>query len=106
MAKLIQAIAAYGPKIDLMAAVEAKRYIESVIHRSTISRGLVINVQESEVEALINFLTEGRPVHTGIAIFTPAIDLQGNIKVNVRVDKRLITALNDPAAFKGTVRNK
>lgn len=106
MAKLIQAIAAYGPKIDLMAAVESDRFIESVVRRSTISRGVVISVQESELEMLINFLTEGRPVHTGMAIFTPAIDLQGNIKVNVRVDKRLVTALNTPGAFKGTVRNK
>jgi hypothetical protein len=106
MANLIQAIAAYGPKIDLMSAIESERFMESVIHRSTISSGVVINVQESEVEALINFLQEGRPVHTGIAISTPAIDLQGNIKVNVRVDKRLITALNTPGAFKGKVRNK
>jgi|WetSurMetagenome_2_1015567.scaffolds.fasta_scaffold907989_1 hypothetical protein len=106
MANLIQAIAAYGPKIDLIAAVEPERFIESVIYRTTISRGVVISVQESEMEMLINFLMEGRPVHTGIAIFTPSIDLQGNIKVNVRVDKRLITVLNIPGAFKGKVKNK
>jgi len=106
MAKLIQAIAAYGPRIDLIAAVEPERFIASVIHRSTLSRGVVISVQESEVEMLINFLMEGRPVHTGIAIFTTAIDLQGNLKVNVRVDKRLITELNIPGAFLGKVKNK
>ena len=106
MAKLIQAIAAYGPKIELMAAIEPERFIESVIRRSTLSKGVVISVQESEVEALINFLMEGRPVHTGIAIFTPVIDLQGNLKVNVRVDKRIITELNIPGAFLGKVRNK
>jgi hypothetical protein len=55
---------------------------------------------------LINFLMEGRPVHTGNAIFTPAIDLQGNLTVNVRVDKRLITALNIPGAFLGKLKNK
>jgi hypothetical protein len=44
MAKLIQAIAAYGPRIDLMAAVEPERFIASVIHRSTLSRGVVISV--------------------------------------------------------------
>ena len=106
MAKLIQAIAAYGPRIELMASVNSKRFIESVIHRTTLSTGVVKSVQESEVEELINFLLEGRPVHTGIAIFTPTIDLQGNFKVTVRVDKRLITALNVPGAFKGIVKNK
>ena len=44
MAKLIQAIAAYGPRIDLMAAVEPERFIASVNHRSTLSRGVVISV--------------------------------------------------------------
>jgi hypothetical protein len=106
MANLIQAIAAYGPKIDLMAAVDPERFIGSLILRSTLSKGVVLSVQESEVEMLINLLIEGRPVHTGFAIFTPAMDLQGNIKVNVKVDKRIITALNRPGAFKGMVRNK
>lgn len=46
--------------------------------------GMVKDVQESWVETLIDLLREGCPVHTGVAIFTPSIDLQGNIKVNVR----------------------
>ena len=106
MARLIQAVAAYGPRIELLPAIEPEHYIDSLILRTTLSRGVVISVQDSEVEMLITFLTEGRPVHTGIAIFTPAIDLQGNLKVNVKVDKRVIRALNAPDAFKGKVKHK
>ncbi len=105
MAKLIQAFAAYGPKIDLTEAAEPQRFMELITQRTTLSTGVVRNVQESEVETLIGLLKEGRPVHTGVAIFRPSIDLEGKISVSVRVDKRIISALNTPGAFTGNIKN-
>jgi hypothetical protein len=105
MAKLIQAFAAYCPRIDLMEAVGTQRFMEAITRRTTLSAGVVKNVQESEVETLIGFLTEGRPIHTGVAIFTPSMDRQGRLSVNVRVDKRIVSALNAPGAFTGKVDN-
>lgn len=106
MAKLIQAISTYGPRIDLEKAVDPHRFLELITQRTTLSAGVVRNVQESEVETLIGLLNEGRPIHTGIAIFTPVIDLQGKLGVSVRVDKRIIAALNAPNAFKGKITNR
>lgn len=105
MAKLIQAIAAYGPRIELTKPVDPETFMKMITRRTTLSSGVVKNVQESEVEALIDFLKEGRPVHTGIAIFTPIIDLEGNFTVSVRVDKRITAQLNIPGEFKGIVNN-
>jgi hypothetical protein len=105
MARLIQAIAAYGPKIELTKPVDPATFMKMITKRTTLSSGVVKNVQESEVETLIDFLKEGRPVHTGIAIFTPIIDLEGNFTVSVRVDKRIISQLNIPGEFKGNVAN-
>ena len=105
MAKLLQAVVAYGPKIDLIEAAEPQRFIELLTQRTTLSVGVVRNVQESEMETLIGLLKEGRPVHTGVAIFTPSIDLQGNLNINVRVDKRMVAALNAPGAFTGSIKN-
>lgn len=105
MAKLLQAVVAYGPKIELMAAAEPQHFMDLLTRRTTLSAGVVKNVQESEVETLISLLKEGRPVHTGIAIFTPSIDLQGNLNINVRVDKRIVSALNAPGALAGRIRN-
>ncbi len=99
MAKKIQAVAAYGPRIELIEAADAERFMSLITQRTTLSSGVVKNVQESEVETLIGLLKEGRPVHTGVAIFTPSIDLEGNIDINVRVDKRIISALNSNGAF-------
>ena len=105
MAKLIQAFSKYGPKIDLMEAANPRRFMDLITQRTTLSAGVVKNVQESEVETLIGLLKEGRSVHTGIAVFRPIIDAQGNLSVNVRVDKRLTSALNVPGAFTGKVDN-
>jgi hypothetical protein len=105
MAKLIQAIATYGPRIQLMEAVLPRRFMELITQRTTLSTGVVKNVQESEVETLISLLKEGRPVHTGVAIFTPVIDSKGNLSVSVRVDKRINVALNAPGAFTGKISN-
>lgn len=105
MAQLIQAVAACGPKINLMEAADTQRFLELITQRTTLSNGVVKNVQESEVETLIGLLKEGRPVHTGIAIFTPTIDGQGNFSISVRVDKRITGALNVPGAFTGKVNN-
>jgi lysophospholipase L1-like esterase len=105
MAKLIQAIAAYGPRIRLMEAATPRRFMDLITKRTTLSAGVVKNVQESEVETLIGLLQEGRPVHTGVAIFTPIIDAKGNLSVRVRMDKRITAALNVPGAFTGKVGN-
>ena len=52
-----------------------------------------------------SLLLDGRPVHTGIAIYKPSIDLEGNLEVKVRVDKRILRALNGPGAFRGHLIN-
>lgn len=57
------------------------------------------------VTCLIGLLKEGRPVHCGMAIFTPIVDAQGNFSVSVRVDRRIPSALNAPGAFTGKLNN-
>ncbi|MBI5934716.1 MAG: hypothetical protein HY867_13505 [Chloroflexi bacterium] len=105
MAKKIQAIATYGPRIDLIEAADIARFMELITQRTTLSSGVVKNVQESEVETLIGLLREGRPVHTGVAIFTPSINLDGSFDVNVRVDKRILSAINSIDGFAGKITN-
>jgi hypothetical protein len=105
LAKLIQAFAAYGPRVDLTKAATVKHFMRLLTKRTTLSEGVVRNVQECEVDLLIDLLLEGRPVHTGVAVFTPSIDSQGNLSVGVRVDKRITAALNAAGAFAGTINN-
>ena len=80
--------------------------MEFITQRTTLSTGVVRNVQESEVETIIGLLLDGRPVHTGIAIYTPSIELDGDLKVRVRVDKRVLRALNAAGAFRGKIHHR
>jgi hypothetical protein len=105
MAQKIQAITTYRPRIKKMEAANQDRFMDLITSRTTLSPGVVKNVQESEVETLIGLLLEGRLVHTGIARFTPSIDLDGDIHISVKVDKRIRAALNTPGAFTGQISN-
>ena len=105
MASFIKAIKALCPRLELTRAASSERYLEMVTSRTTLSRGVVKNVQESELETLAFLLLEGRPVHTGVAIYTPSINLKGELEVNVRVDKRLLGAVRKRGAFQGRIHH-
>ena len=104
MAQKIQSVTAYRPRIELGQPANEDRFMELVTNRTTLSSGVVKNVQEAEVEALIGLLLDGRAVHTGIGIYTPSIDLDGTLEVKVRVDKRILQALNS-GGFRGRILN-
>jgi len=54
-----------------MLITNPRRFMDLITQRTTLSAGVVKNVQESEVETLIGLLKEGRSVHTGVAISAP-----------------------------------
>ena len=103
MAPVIRAVKEYCPTIDLGDAASEERFLELITSRTTLSNGVVKNVQESEVETLIGLLLDGRKVRTGIATYKPVIDLDGQFSVKVKVDKRVLRALNADGAFRGTI---
>lgn len=105
MASKIKAIQAYCPRIELGKAASPERFMELITQRTTLSPGVVKNVQESEIETLIGLLLDGQPVHTGTAIYTPSIDLNGDFEIKVKVDARILKALNAEGAFRGTLLN-
>ncbi len=105
MAKRIRAVTEYRPRIDQGKAATEERFMELVTQRTTLSSGVVKNVQDSEIEALIGLLLDGRPVHTGTAIYTLSIGLDGEYEVNVRADKRIERAMNQEGAFRGELIN-
>ncbi len=105
MAKRIQAIAAHCPRIELGDPVDEDRYIDIITKRTTLSTGVVKNVHEAEIEALIDLLLDGRPVHTGLAIFTPVISLDGSIDFKIQLNKRICRRLNVPGEFRGHILN-
>lgn len=105
MAHKLEAITAFRPRIKRLPAADNERFLELTTARSTLSRGVVKNVQEAEVETLTGLLAEGRAVNTGTVTYIPSVDLEGNINVRARVDKRILRALNSEGGFRGRFTN-
>ncbi len=105
MAKKIQAIRTYGPRLALGKAATEDEYLSLVTKNTGVTRGTVQHVETETAEALAYLLKAGRPVHTATAIYTPTIRQDGRIGVNVRIRKELINKLNASGEFKGKIIN-
>lgn len=105
MAKMIQAINAYRPRIARGGVADEKQYMNSVTDRTTLSSGVVKNVQESRKASLIKLLLAGSSVHTGGAIYSVSIGLDGKRAVKVRPDPEIVAAVNMPGTFRGKIIN-
>jgi len=105
MAKHIQAIAAYRPRIIRGKTVSEERYIELMTQRSILSAGIIKNVHENEIENVISLLQDSYVVHTGNVIYTLSITLDGKYEVNVKPHRRIVEALNTSGAFRGEIAN-
>ncbi len=105
MATRIQAINAYRPRIIHSDTTEEERYMELVSQRTTLSPGVIKNVQESRQETLIGLLLDGRRVRTGSATYYLSINLDGKYTVKVRPDKRITHTANQEKAFRGRIAN-
>ena len=67
--------------------------IRPTLLRITLSPGVVKNVQESEIETLTGLLLEGRPVHTGVAIYHRH---QAKPKPGQKLQKTILQSFNRP----------
>jgi hypothetical protein len=108
MAKPIQAMREYGPRLELGPLAETENVVEWVMARNRfLSRGMVKVALIEIAEAVLHFNGEGIPVRLeGLGIFTPTIDRNGTIKHSYRADAKLKKRSNAAGAYTGTVLNK
>ena len=106
MARLIQAIGTYGPRVKLGDHASTEELAEFLAQRTSIKSSEVKMVLEELAEGVIFFTRSGRSVKLeGIGIFSPTVDLSGDFSVGYRAATRLATAL-DQGRFRGTVTNR
>ena len=105
MARFIQAIVAFGPKVELGKIVETEELADLLAQRSGLHAGQTL-LALSELEAtLTHFLRSGRSVRlNGIGIFTPTVGMDGQKRIRYR-SGTLLRRILDQGAFRGTVRN-
>jgi len=103
MAKKIQAIQQYGPRIDLAKAANEDEFLDLVTLNSGVNRGTVRHVQDATLEALIFLLKQGRSVHTGAAVYKPVIKQDGRIVIYAYIVRQVEDQVNVHDEFKGTI---
>jgi hypothetical protein len=108
MARLIQAISEYGPKLELDPTVGTEDVVERVIaHNRLLPKGVVRAALVEIVEAVLHFNCQGIPVRLeGLGIFTPSIDRNGTIKHSYRADVKLKQRSNVEGAYTGKITNE
>lgn len=107
MAKLIQAIGAYGPRVELTHTVQTRQLAEYISGRSSLNRGEIEGNLRELCEAIIFFARQGSAVKLeGVGTFSPSIDLEGTFDVGFRLDTAIDGALNVPGAFTGEVTQR
>lgn len=105
MAKLIQAINAYGPKLQLNKTAQLEQLSEWMAMRTGMNKSEALMALQELSEGILFFNNQGTPVKLpGIGIFTPSIDRHGKMKVNFRADVALKNGVNVPSAYRGETR--
>jgi hypothetical protein len=107
MAKLIQAVSTYGPRVEVSRTLQTREIAEYMSARTSLNRGEIEGVLREFHEALIFFAKQGMSVKLeGLGIFTPSINLEGTLDVGFRLDTGVDGALNVPGAFMGNITNR
>ncbi|MCB8920923.1 MAG: hypothetical protein H6662_04995 [Ardenticatenaceae bacterium] len=106
MTSRIRAINAYRPKVKLGNMARNDDLVQFIARSTALNESGVAQVLLELRDAVIFFNQRGEAVKLeGLGIYTPAIDLDGNIKVNHRADTALTNALNTRGAFSGNIEN-
>ena len=107
MAKILQAVNAYGPKLECNPTAQLEQIAGWMSMRTGLNKSEIMMVLQETSEAILNFNNQGTPVKLpGIGTFTPSINREGQLKVNFRADSALRGGINAPNAYTGTIQNK
>lgn len=107
MAKLIQAVGTYGPRVEVARTVQTRQIAEYIASRTSLNRGEIEGILRELNETIVFFTKQGDAVKLeNVGTFTPTIDLGGVLDVGFRLDTGIDGALNAPGAFTGEVANR
>jgi nucleoid DNA-binding protein len=107
MARIMQAVSAYGPKLQLNPTAQLSQVADWMAMRTGLNKSEVMMVLQELSEAVLYFNGQGTPVKLpGVGTFSPSVDRSGKFKINLRADVALKNGINAPGAYSGQVRNR
>ena len=107
MARIVQAVRAYGPKPELNPTAQLDQVADWMAMRTRLTKSEVQMVSQEANEAILHLNSQGTPVKLpGVGTFTPSVNGEGTFKINFRADTNLKKRINAPDAYTGRVDNK
>ncbi len=107
MAKLLNAIVKYGPRLELNPTVQLDKVAELMAMRTGLHKSQVMMVLQEQSETILFFTKGGTSVKLpGIGIFSPSIERDGNININFRADSELKVGINTTNIYEGEILNR
>jgi len=107
MATLIQALAALGPKLVYGRRIELDELAEWIAGRSGQSPPGVEQVLNELQAAIMHFACVGQPVRApGLGRVRPSIGRDGQIRLHITPDPRVVAAINRQGAYRGKIQNR
>lgn len=107
MAKLIEAVREYGPRLRLNKTLGLRDLADWIAMRTGLNEHQVLMVLQELKAAILFFNCLGTPVRLpGLGRFAPSISLEGQLRINLSLDSDLRRGINRPHAFSGRIDNK
>ncbi len=104
MAKQIQAVNAYRPRIMLGKRAEMNDMVDFIARSTGLNEGTIRQVLTELRDATVFFNLRGQAVQLEcLGTYTPTIELDGTIGVGHRADGYIKRHLNAPGAFQGEI---
>jgi hypothetical protein len=107
MAKEVQAVRAYTPRVVQGKLVEMTILARAIAARTSFNTGAILNMLYEFKEVLTEYALSGLPVRLeGLGIFSPTVNKDGEFDLNYRTDVFLKNELNKRRAFRGDMKNR
>jgi nucleoid DNA-binding protein len=107
MAKEIQAVRAYTPRVVQGKLVEMSMLAQAIAARTSFNTGAILNMLYEFKEVLTEYALSGFPVRLeGLGIFSPTVNKEREFDLNYRTDVFLKSELNKRGAFRGVMKNR
>ena len=107
MARIVQAVSAYGPKLEMSPTAQLGQVADWMAMRTGINKSEVMMVLQEMNEAILYFNGQGTPMKLpGVGTFSPGISREGTFRINFRADTSLKKGINAPNGYTGRMANK
>ena len=107
MAKIVQAVRKYGPKLERQTTVELEELFEWMARHSGMVESELSRTVLELYGGILHFNRQGRAVKLpNIGTFSPGMDRTGTLRTNFRMAVRLRKNFADINGYNGRIKNK